>query len=71
MWEDEFAERFHERVSDSISICGIATDESNRYFPTVYEPTVFENYVHGEPPPQLISIPNHSSARPRLLKRPF
>lgn len=24
----------------------------NSYFPTVYEPTVFENYVHGASAPQ-------------------
>jgi hypothetical protein len=27
-----------------------ATDGRPRYFPTVYEPTVFENYVHGKMP---------------------
>jgi len=27
-----------------------------RYFPTVYEPTVFENYVHGKPEPLPASI---------------
>lgn len=32
-----------------LSIEGDAADVVNRYFPTVYEPTVFENYVHGKP----------------------
>ncbi|KFZ10882.1 hypothetical protein V502_07877 [Pseudogymnoascus sp. VKM F-4520 (FW-2644)] len=27
------------------------------YFPTVYEPTVFENYVHGKPPTIRLIIP--------------
>jgi hypothetical protein len=66
LWEDKFAERFHERVCDSASICGIATYNDNRYFPTVYEPTVFENYVHGKLPPNLIRIPNHFSSSPEL-----
>lgn len=30
--------------------CSSDIDIGTRYFPTVYEPTVFENYVHGMQP---------------------
>lgn len=38
------------------------------YFPTVYEPTVFENYVHGKPPMLCAHIPSHYSLQPHIRK---
>ena len=34
-----------------------------RYFPTVYEPTVFENYVHGTYDPTAFTLGLRSSPR--------
>ncbi len=31
----------------TIAVWEFQANALNRYFPTVYEPTVFENYVHG------------------------
>jgi hypothetical protein len=36
------------------------------YFPTVYEPTVFENYVHGMTRPSAVLL----DRRPRVLTLP-
>ena len=53
MRKDFAAERVHERVSGPHAALspGHALNKMSihSYFPTVYEPTVFENYVHGEP----------------------
>jgi hypothetical protein len=49
MRENEFTERLHKRVSRlKLRLFGATQLTSHRYFPTVYEPTVFENYVHGK-----------------------
>lgn len=52
MWKDKSVERFYQRVCFAASTQGNrkAVLSSSRYFPTVYEPTVFENYVHGNDP---------------------
>jgi hypothetical protein len=49
MRQDLVAERLHTRVSFvSWHISrSRSCSKPHRYFPTVYEPTVFENYVHG------------------------
>lgn len=62
LWQDFFAECLYERVSFYMTArrgwtlnCareeGCERTQANitlhSYFPTVYEPTVFENYVHG------------------------
>jgi hypothetical protein len=54
--QDVIAKCFYPWVSsilrhDATSIVFCST--RHRYFPTVYEPTVFENYVHGTTFPRI------------------
>jgi hypothetical protein len=53
MRENKFVECLYKRVCSFpgwiFSKALYLINGACRYFPTVYEPTVFENYVHGKP----------------------